>query len=320
MEKYGINYGKDIFKKVATKLGVENVSQLSSVKQKIKNTCLEKWGVESINQVQEIKDKKVKSNLENHWVSSYLKTEHAREKLKEKLATEGVKLKRTKTNLNKYWVANPFESEDIRKKALTTKLATKITEDYLTEEKLWYFLQECFPWFDIIRDRVILFISSKNKKCKKRPDYQLINREKNLYYIVEFDGYGHYMNFETIVRDFKNAVDYENYTATINIPYYIQLNPNVIDKLFWKLDWFINKFPEGYLHFPLWFISKSCKLPFEFIDEWKLKFIKELKETYSEYTNEIIESIKQHKKYRKNKEIAINWDKFIETTLNFWKI
>ena len=89
MEKYGINYGKDIFKKVATKLGVENVSQLSSVKQKIKNTCLEKWGVESINQVQEIKDKKRKSCLEKYGVDWGSKIPESKKKMMEKKIKNG---------------------------------------------------------------------------------------------------------------------------------------------------------------------------------------------------------------------------------------
>jgi len=66
VERYGLNYNKNKFKKICEKHGVKNISALESVKKKKENICLKKFGVKNNFQSDVIKKKSKETNLKKH--------------------------------------------------------------------------------------------------------------------------------------------------------------------------------------------------------------------------------------------------------------
>lgn len=96
------------------KYGVDNVFQLESVKEKSRETCLEKYGVEHTCRTPEVINKREKAQQD--------KAEEIREKFK-------------KTCIEKYGVDNPSKVREVREKAEKTTLERFGTKSYLTTEK-----------------------------------------------------------------------------------------------------------------------------------------------------------------------------------------
>lgn len=184
-------------------------------------------------------------------------------------------------------------------------------EFYLTEEKLYEFLKEVFPWFEITRDYKLLFQKDLNNPSRKRPDYQIIDIKRNLKYIVEFEGDSHYRDTEVQFRDFQREEAFSLYDSVITIPYFIQLDKEIIENLFWKLEWFVNAFPEGYNKYPHWFVDKDAKMPFDYNEIWLELFKNELNGRFFSKKKEIIESIKKHPKTFKIEKLGIDVDSYL---------
>lgn len=80
---------------------------------------------------------------------------------------------------------------------------------------------------DWIHDKALGEVNGK--KIRSRPDY----RSESLKIIVEFDGFPHYKNPETIIKDKINTELYEKLGyKVVRIPYFIQLSNKAVEKLF----------------------------------------------------------------------------------------
>lgn len=148
-------------------------------------------------------------------------------------------------------------------------------KEYLKENLLELFLQDRIAE-DFIRNKTI-----PNTGTRFRPDF----RSESLKLIIEFDGYLHYNNARTQYNDNIKYKLYEdlNYKL-IRIPYFIQLDSKVIEKLF--SDYTTNyKTFNSYKH---GFISENCLLPIDYNQKGLIKFSEDL-----EYFNGVINDIKR---------------------------
>ena len=124
------------------KYGVENVFQLQSVKNKIKDTCEDRYGFSNPNKNGLIKEKIKKTNREKYGVETVLVLKSNRDKLIKKqyecwnnpewvnwfrtnfinkyggfgFASNDIKIKCEKTCMSNWGVKNPFQSEEIKEK------------------------------------------------------------------------------------------------------------------------------------------------------------------------------------------------------------
>lgn len=83
------------------KYGVDNVFQLESIKDKIKETILELYGVENPQQNKDVKIKAGNTNLEKYGVINVFQSEEIKKKI-------------VNTNLTKYGVEYTMQSEEVR--------------------------------------------------------------------------------------------------------------------------------------------------------------------------------------------------------------
>jgi hypothetical protein len=91
------------------KWGVENPSQLDSVKEKKKKTLIENWGVDHPSKSDIIKEKKKETFQDRFGVDNPFQSEEIKEKIKS-------------TNIIKFGVENPSQSEEIKEKKRETLL------------------------------------------------------------------------------------------------------------------------------------------------------------------------------------------------------
>jgi hypothetical protein len=121
IEKKLINYKKNNL----NKYGVENTSELDSVKSKIslsklnldyneidiksKKTFVDRYGVDNISKLDIIKDRKIKTTLKNYGVQNPFQSEEIKNKIKN-------------SNLIKYGVNHPMKSDEIINKYKETSL------------------------------------------------------------------------------------------------------------------------------------------------------------------------------------------------------
>jgi len=87
-------------------------------------TLLKNFGVTSPSKNQEIKDKIKETNLERYGVTTYLNTESCRQKTIDSIITQMPEIieKRKKTNLEKYGVEHSFQSETVKEKSKETHI------------------------------------------------------------------------------------------------------------------------------------------------------------------------------------------------------
>lgn len=114
LKQYEIKKPKDLFYSqvrqiVKNKYGVDNVSQLKEVREKVKRTVTKKYGVDNVSQREEVKNKKKQKAIEKYGVDCVLQNETIKEKIKN-------------TNIQKYGVDNIGKSKVVRNKARNTNL------------------------------------------------------------------------------------------------------------------------------------------------------------------------------------------------------
>jgi len=148
--------------------------------------------------------------------------------------------------------------------------------NYLTEDNLIEFVQEF-----ISRD---LILDKQFKPHKFRPDILI----EDLKIAIEFDGFLHYTQPTSVIKDKeKTAILKSAGYKVIRIPYYIQLDSNIINYLFPSLKTFR---PSKYKH---GFIDKKVILPAAFCELGVERFEQEINTTFSIIKSDIIFSIKE---------------------------
>lgn len=151
-------------------------------------------------------------------------------------------------------------------------------EGYLDEAKLGQCLAAIFPNYEFVHDRAV-----PNASISNRPDY----RCDELKLIVEFDGYQHYCQIDTIFKDkLKDSVYTSIGYRIVRIPYFVQLTNDVVKHYFGvsDVDMQIN-FPHGFI------ADKGAKLPAEYCSLGIVRFVNELRELHFLQTS-IISSLK----------------------------
>jgi hypothetical protein len=115
-EKYGVDNPSQLKsikdKKIKTSLekyGVDNPFKSNQIKEKSKKTCLEKYGTEYPSQSEFIKEKSKKTCLEKYGTEYYLQSKDVKEKSK-------------KTTLDKYGTEYYLQSKDVKEKSKKTCL------------------------------------------------------------------------------------------------------------------------------------------------------------------------------------------------------
>ncbi len=114
------------------------------IKEKIKQTCLEKYGVENISQLEETKIKKINKYIKNYGVDNPNKCNSIKEKIKqtclEKYGVENIsqleetKIKKLHKCLKNYGVTNLSHSNDVKERVKKTIFDKYGTEHYLQSE------------------------------------------------------------------------------------------------------------------------------------------------------------------------------------------
>lgn len=128
IKEYNIEKSKELKTKCRIrtnlqKYGVENVSQLANIKNKVKQTCLNKYGVDNASKCTEVKQKIQVTNLEKYNSTNPMKNEDIKQKFKQNLISkygvdnaskipESIK-KRSQTLINKYGTDNLQNIESI---------------------------------------------------------------------------------------------------------------------------------------------------------------------------------------------------------------
>ena len=143
---------------------------------------------------------------------------------------------------------------------------------HLTEKNLGDFLEATLP---CKIDRQYQIIGMHRRM---RVDYRFVI--DGVEHFVEFDGYRHYTDFATQIRD-DELKEYctNNNVQLIQIPYFIQLRPNYLDYVFGEtLSEIMDaaNFECTYLH---GFRSPVCKLPWDFNHMGLSRFLREATST-----------------------------------------
>ena len=99
--------GNKIRKTVQEKYGVNNVSQMQEVRDKMKATCLDKYGVESPLALPSIYEETQKTFNKHYGTVNGIKDLRTVKELSDKIA---------KTNIKRYGGVSPFASKEVRKK------------------------------------------------------------------------------------------------------------------------------------------------------------------------------------------------------------
>ena len=124
-------------------------------------------------------------------------------------------------------------------------------ESHLTEAQLEHLLNIVFP---ITKD----WFHNKPVLGKFKPDYC----SHSLKLVIEFDGYSHYTDVNSILRDERKDILFtQNGYKVVRIPYFVQLTGEVARHLF-NIDVSINSnYPHGFIS-----DKSTCKLPANFCE------------------------------------------------------
>jgi very-short-patch-repair endonuclease len=151
---------------------------------------------------------------------------------------------------------------------------------YLTEDLLGVFLKERLS-DNFENDRVL-------KESNIRGRYDYIFYDKKL--IIEFDGYRHFNSAKQIISDkIKNKKAYELGFSLIRIPYFIQLDSEVIEYYFGA---FVNN-KEKFNNFPHGFIDSKAMLPADYCELGQIEFTSFLEKTKeTNFNKSIVNNLK----------------------------
>lgn len=151
--------------------------------------------------------------------------------------------------------------------------------EYLTEKNLGEFLSILFEGEEIIYNKNV-------KELGFRPDYYLPGRKL----IVEFDGHHHYTNNNTVIRDtYKDKLAEEKGITVIRIPYFIQLEMDVIYMFFDKKCKGEFKILNDFSTYPHGFIDDKVFLPGTFSSLGIKKYKEFIRNSHSSCMEEHIE-------------------------------
>ena len=159
-------------------------------------------------------------------------------------------------------------------------------KEYLTEERLKSILDS--SKYEFIHDKCIKGLG------RFRPDF----RCEELKLIIEFNGFYHYTDPETIFRDGRKVMalfsaDY----YVIHIPYFIQMTPEVYHWLFIMHGYDLG-IDEGLLDYgyPHGFIDKNVHCPAEFCTHGLEIFRSDMEVSFRPFAFEVLMSLALHDK------------------------
>ena len=132
---------KIMVRRMNDKYGVNNSYQLNSVKEKIKQSNLERYGVKYSWQREDVKDKIKQTKFKRYGDENYRNDEKIKQTNLEKYGaeilfnSEEIKNKIKQTNLEKYGSISPFGNKDVFKKGEDTKIQKYGNKSYVNSEK-----------------------------------------------------------------------------------------------------------------------------------------------------------------------------------------
>ena len=193
----------------------DNVQSLDYVRDKLKNTNLEKYGVECVFQNDDIKNKIKNTNLERYGVEYSISSDIVREKiiktfnlryntscifngdspfredinekLKIILNSTDIKDKKANTCLDKYGFKNPMQSEEVKQKSVKTCLEKYGTEYALqSEEVKQKSVKTCLEKYGTEYYSKTLDWFNKTKETRINNDSQISDDLKTEYQIYRY--------------------------------------------------------------------------------------------------------------------------------------
>lgn len=180
-------------------------------------------------------------------------------------------------NVSNVTVAKWFKKLGIEQRK-TVIVADEAKPLFLTEKNLYKFLRLIFDEDDIVHDKQFM-------DTRYRPDYLI--KSKKL--IVEFNGYHHYANPSTILRDEKKYTIYkEAGYALIQIPYFIQLD---IDMFVFFFGEDARKEYKELMPYPHGFVDTDVFLPSQFCALGLDRFVNDFKWIPTKVKHDIVKSI-----------------------------
>ena len=185
------------------------------------------------------------------------------------------------------------------------KLYNLHTQEWLCEESLGYYISRIFP--DSVNNKQFL-------NYKFRPDY--VSHEHKT--VIEYNGDRHYTKADSCIRDLiKMGICHDHGYKFIQFPYFMQITPNILEKLFGNICTNMEQFE--YLDFPQGFISKNCVLPADFCTIGIQRFKQDLKyirENFGENVErDIILSLERRSEI---KDIVYHIECYMEDEYNFY--
>ena len=251
-----------------SKYGVENVFQLDSVKEKSKNTCLEKYGFDNHNKSNVIKNKIKSSNLEKYGTEYYIGTKSFLEKSKI-------------TCLEKYGTTHPMKNLYIKEKlkdVFIKKYGTNTISENDKFRKDNFGIAKNINYIRYIGNRISLF------KCDLGNDHTFDihkdiynNRYKNnlplctiCYPISENSSIKEKELLRFIEENYKGKI-IPGYRDGLEIDIYL---PDLkLGFEFNGLYWHSDEYKENNYHLnkTLFFKEKNIRIIHIFEDDWDLK-------------------------------------------------
>lgn len=157
---------------------------------------------------------------------------------------------------------------------------------YLTEQKLKEILDTSKYTF------------SHNKQLCKGIQYRPDFKCDELMLIIEFDGYHHYNNTKTQLRDKEKLTLYDNMGYTlVRIPYFIQLTEEVYEQLFVNKGYDLDIDRSILVTYPHGFHDSKALMPSDFNIVGLDLFMKQMAREFRPQQYEVFDSLKGNFKY-----------------------
>lgn len=210
-------------------------------------------------------------------------------------------------DINQFWFHSSYSIKYLSEHYTDTDILL-LKNTFIDESILYYIFNYYFDSNNIIHNKELkeakkYLDSYKNFKRPPRPDFILKNKK----IIIEYDGPTHYTQTNIILKDEIKDMIYKtlNYEI-IRIPYFIQLNQEILYKYFNISD------PVVYTSYPHGFIHPNVILPEDFCFKGLIKFFKNIK-----FFN-VEKEIKQN--LNKNSKVNIKYNELYSMIKNYFKI